>query len=491
MENIIEQTILQDPEAPVLWWNGEWWNGSRFLNEVGKCRDVLEKSGFTKGDRLALYLPNSPMVLILSISAWTLGGTVVPLNGKGGVEALLAILRRLTPSAVIMPEEKDKHLREIAKRGEFTSISVPLTGPLPAFRTEKHGDGRTEMAVVFATSGTTGTPKLVPLSHFNLLDNAKAVHKNVEGFERGKRIMNILPNFHAFGFTLCGLLPLLFGLPQFILPSFIPIGNTFKAMEEAEAQVLIGVPAMLPFLLGFVAKGGAVPSSLGYILTGGGSLDPQLEKRVESIMGVVSFQGYGLTECSPVVAANRSAATKKTGTIGLPMPGYEIQVRGSDGAFLPSGGEGLLWVRGPSVFTGYMDDPELNGERFRDGWFNTDDIVSVDGDGYIRVLDRASDLIIVGGFNVYPQEVEEVIKQYPNVLDAAVIGVESHLTGEYAKAFVVPREKAPVTSVGIIQFCKERLPHYKVPRKVEFVDSLPLSPVGKVLRRKLREDGHR
>jgi len=489
LENIIENAIMQNAEAPFLWWKGEWWDGNKFLAEVGRCRESLKKSGFGKGDRLVLYLPNSPMILILSMSVWMLGGTVVPLNGKGNTETILDILRRLKPSVLVMPEERDRHLQEVMDMGEFITLPAPLAGPLPSFRTENHGDGKTDRAVIFATSGTTGRPKLVPLDHSNLLHNAKAVHENVEGFESGKRIMNILPNFHAFGFTLCGLLPMLFALPQVILPSFIPVGNTFKAMEDSGVQVLIGVPAMLPFLLGFVAKGGRIPSSLGYILTGGGSLDPQLEKRVEATMGVVSFQGYGLTECSPVVAANRNAKTKKTGTIGLPMPGYEIQIRDKDGKVLSPGEEGILWVRGPSVCSGYMDDPELNRERFRDGWFNTDDIVSVDADGYIKVLDRASDLIIVGGFNVYPQEVEEVLKKHPYIANAAVVGGESHLTGEYVKAFVVPVENKRLTAVDIIQFCKENLAHYKVPRRIEFVDSLPLSPVGKVLRRKLKQTG--
>lgn len=488
LETIIERALLDSPEERVLWWENEWWTGQYFLEKTEECRRSLEKSGFGKGDRLAVYLPDSPLVLMLAVSAWMLGGTIVPLNSRGGKEANLRILRKLKASVIVLTEGMEA-LKQAVEDGGFPTVTSPLEGPLPAVECITHTGEDSGTAVIFATSGTTGNPKLVPLTHSNLINNARSVHENVEGFEKGKRIMNILPNFHAFGFTVCGLLPLLFGLPQILLPSFIPVKNTFRAMREAKVQILIAVPAMLPFLLGSVEKGEEIPGDLRYILTGGGRLDPKLERRVEEKMGVVSFQGYGLTECSPVVAANRSAATKKTGTIGLALPGYEFEVRDSSSLTLPSGKEGILWVKGPSVSSGYLEDEELNLERFQNGWFNTGDIVSIDHEGYIKVLDRASDLIIVGGFNVYPQEIEEIIQEHPGVHMAAVAGITHHLTGEYPKAFVVPREDADLTPSDIIQFCKERLAHYKVPRKVEFLKELPLSPVGKILRRELRKMG--
>ncbi len=342
------------------------------------------------------------------------------------------------------------------------------------------------MAVVFATSGTTGDPKAVPLSHGNLLDNARRVHETIEGFETGRVLMNVLPNFHALGYTVCGLLPLLFGLHEVILPSFIPIKNVFEALRATRTEVLIAVPTMLPFLLGLVAKGEECPDSLKYILTGGGRLDPTLDCRVRDTLGVVVFEGYGLTETSPVVSANRSFAQKKIGTVGPVLPGYEFEVRDPDGRVLGRGEDGLLWVRGPSVFSGYFRSPEMTAERVSEGWFNTGDIVRVDSDGYIEILDRASDLIIVGGFNVYPQEIETVLNEVPGVLMSAVIGIPNAVSGEVPKAFVIPREGADLSAQGLIAYAKENLAHYKVPRKVEFVTELPLSSVGKVLRRELR-----
>jgi len=202
---------------------------------------------------------------------------------------------------------------------------------------------------------------------------------------------------------------------------------------------------------------------------------------------VVVFEGYGLTETSPVISANRSFATKKIGTVGPVLPGYEFEVRSPEGKVLGCNEDGLLWVRGPSVFSGYFRSPEMTAERIDSGWFNTGDIVRVDSDGFIEILDRASDLIIVGGFNVYPQEIETILNQVPGVAMSAVIGIPNAVSGEVPKAFVILREGAEVSAQSLIAYSKEHLAHYKVPRKVEFVSELPLSSVGKVLRRELRK----
>ncbi len=204
-------------------------------------------------------------------------------------------------------------------------------------------------------------------------------------------------------------------------------------------------------------------------------------------MGVICFEGYGLTECSPVVSCNPSEAARKLGTVGPPLPGYAVQLRDLEGKLLPPGSEGVLWVKGPSVTSGYFRAPELTAERFHEGWLDTGDIVSIDEDGFITILDRATDLIIVGGFNVYPQEVETVLNTHPAVKMSAAIGIHSSMSGEVVKAFVVPHEGMEVTQHELVQYAKEHLAHYKVPRKIDIVEELPLSSVGKVLRRKLKE----
>ncbi|MFA0889794.1 MAG: AMP-binding protein [Synergistales bacterium] len=481
----IEKRNGSFPEERCLWWNGSWWSRKTFSEKVEAAARSLESGGFRAGERVACFLPNCPTVLVLSVAAWKLGGTVIPLNMKAGTPSILKILRHVEPAGVFLHESMQPLLEILETEGIPAAVVGP-EGELPPLSMRPVTREPEDLAVIFATSGTTGDPKAVPLTHSNLLDNATNVHENIEGFETGRVLMNVLPNFHAFGYTICGLLSLLFGLPQVILPSFIPLKSFFEALRATRTEILIAVPTMLPFILGSVAKGEECPDSLKYILTGGGRLDPTLDTRVRDTLGVVVFEGYGLTETSPDVAANRSFASKKLGTVGPALPSFEIQVRDDSGNVLGPNREGLLWVRGPSVFSGYFRSPEMTAERIVSGWFNTDDIVRVDEEGYIEILDRASDLIIVGGFNVYPQEVETILNQVPGVVMSAVIGIPNAVSGEVPKAFVILKEGSDVTAQSIVAYCKEHMAHYKVPRKVEFVSELPLSSVGKVLRRELR-----
>ena len=486
LESRIANRNEAEPDSNCLWWGGSWWSRRKFAEKVEAAADVLSAGGFGPGSRIACFLPDCPTVLVLSVAAWKLGGAVVPLNMKAGTPSIVKILRHVEPAGVFLSGGMESLVEVLAADGIPSGVAGP-EGDLPALALRPVTPESSGIAVIFATSGTTGDPKAVPLTHANLLDNARAVHENIEGFETGRVLMNVLPNFHALGYTVCGLLPLLFGLSQVILPSFIPIRNVFEALRATRTEILIAVPTMLPFILGSVAKGEVCPDSLKFILTGGGRLDPTLDTRVRDHLGVVVFEGYGLTETSPVISANPSFARKKIGTVGPALPGYEFEVRDPEGRVLGRNEDGLLWVRGPSVFSGYFRSPEMTAERIVDGWFNTGDIVRVDSDGYIEILDRASDLIIVGGFNVYPQEIETVLNQVPGVAMSAVIGIPNAVSGEVPKAFVIPREGAELTAQSLIAYSKEHLAHYKVPRKVEFVSELPLSSVGKVLRRELRK----
>jgi long-chain acyl-CoA synthetase len=493
LEERIRRRASGDGADRLLWSSGaapsegRWMTGREYLLLADRCSETLHTSGFREGDRIVAFLPNCPMVHILSLAVWTLGGTFAPINPRGGEEWTERILAHLDPALVVVGPGFDS-IAQIAARCGIPSVQVSPAGPMPEtkLRTMEF-PGSADTAVIFATSGTTGLPKAVPLTHANLIDNTAAVNATVEGFEKGRTLMNVLPNFHSFGFTVCGLLPLVCGLSEALSPSFMPLPAFFGSLRAAQPDVLIAVPTMLPFILGAVSKGEKLPDTLRYILTGGGKLDPALEARFRKELGVITFEGYGLTECSPVVAANPSDARRRTGTVGLPMPGYDVQVRNEAGTPLPAGEEGVLWVRGPSVSAGYFRDPEQTAERFRDGWFNTGDMVRIDADGYIAILDRVSDMLVVSGFNVYPQEVETVIREIPGVRETAVVGVSNPVTGEVPVAFVIADESAGLTQSDVIGRCKAKLAHYKVPRKVRFVTELPMSSVGKVLKRKLRE----
>ena len=487
LEAEIGKRFAEDPSGRVLWWKERWWSARDVEERVEECARTLEAGGFQKGSRLAAFLPNSPLVPVLSMAAWRLGGALVPLNPKGGSEWILRTLRHVDPFAVVLGEGMESLAEEIRNEGLPVSAGSSDGFFSPVAGRRDLADQDPDIAVIFATSGTTGNPKAVPLTHGNLCDNTGAVHRTIEGFEKGRVLMNVLPNFHSLGYTVCGILPLLWGLPEAILPGFLPLKNLLDGLRKSGSGILIAVPTMLPFLLGVASKGEPLPPELKYILTGGGKLDPGLEKRFRDQFGVIIYEGYGLTECSPVVSCNPGDALRRTGTVGPALPGYSAEVRDGEGRALPPGEEGVLWLKGPSVARGYFRDPALTAERFRDGWLNTDDMVRMDGDGYITILDRVSDMIIVNGFNVYPQEVEAVIREIPGVREAVVIGISNPVSGEVPAAFVIRDEASGLDAGKIIAHCKGKLAHFKVPRKVHFVSELPLSAVGKVLKKKLRE----
>lgn len=470
----------------AFWWRGAWWSRNVLYEMISKCRDTLKDAGFGEGQILAAIMPNCPLFLSLAVAVWSLRGTLLPLNLQAGRLNMAKNLKHAGVSLAIMPEGMESVAESLTEMGILT-VTAPLEGPLPSVKVKGVKSSDAEKAVLFYTSGTTGAPKAVPLTHRNLLDN---VSKSIEHFmelQPEDRFLNVLPNFHALGFTTSSLLPLLGEFSQVILPNFMPAENTLAAIREAEVTAVIAVPTMIALMLGAIARGADVPRSIRILVSGGDKFPPLLDQRIQKVFGLGVLEGYGLTETSPVVSVNPGQKVRKLGTVGTILKGYEVQIRDREGNIVKDPKEeGILWLKGPSVFQGYFKDPERTAERIKDGWFNTGDIVKIDEDGYLSILDRESDIIIVGGFNVYPAEVEEVIRSIPGVLESAVVGVPHPISGEIVKAYVVKRPGAELQPREIISYCKERLAHYKVPMVVEFIDELPRSSIGKVLRRELR-----
>jgi long-chain acyl-CoA synthetase len=287
------------------------------------------------------------------------------------------------------------------------------------------------------------------------------------------------------------MLPLFIGGAEAIVPEFLPPLATLRAIVEAPVSGIIVVPAMLSYILSAIERGAVIPEAvkenLKFVLTGGDRLNTALDAKCEKLLGLPILEGYGITECSPVLAVTHSAATRRLGTVGPFLDNIQWQLRTRTGELQTAGAEeGVLWVKGPSVTGSYYKDPATSAERFDEGWFNSGDYVRVQ-DGYLTILDRVTDIIIVGGFNVYPQEVELILNQHPAVGSAIVVGMRHTTSGEVPKAFISKKEGAKVTEQEIIRFCKEHLAHFKVPRRVEFVDEWPLSSTGKILRRILRD----
>lgn len=488
LEDALKAAWQGKEKSDCIWWQGEWWSWERLEALITDCEEKLRASGFGRGQRIAVLLPNSPMVLALSVACWRLGGAIAPLNARTGAVNLIDTIKMLDVNAVVLTDEGHKKAAGEGFPSDIPLVPSPLEGPLPLWRSRQGRPECAETSVIFSTSGTSGLPKAVVCLHSNMLGNLAPIEEHVPGLlDEDAVFLNVLPNFHTFGYNMAGMMPLAFGVRQAVVPSFVPVESTIKAIEEAGVNRVIAVPTIMAFLLGALAKKDHHIKGVTHVITGGDRLNVQMEARCREYLGVGILEGYGLTECSPVVAVNSTEADKKLGTVGRPYSDYQIEIRDREGNLLDLHQEGVLWVKGPSVVPGYFRDEKNTEERFRDGWFNTGDVVQIDADGYIKIVDRATDIIIVSGFNVYPQEVEAVLCAHPTVHAAVAVGEKNNVAGELVKAFIVLNEGAEVSAKELMSYCRERLAHYKVPRKIGFVSEYPLSPAGKILRRELRK----
>jgi long-chain acyl-CoA synthetase len=488
LDAAILKNLRDEPGEHCLWFQGTCWSRGALLELTAECERSLGESGFGEGMRLALALRNGPLFLAATLAAWKLGGAVVPVNPDAG-PAAIRLLRHADVCGALVNEGESSLVRSLEAVG-IPAVMASSAGPVRVFSGRvppPSGTEPTETAVIFFTAGTTGRPKAVPLTHRNLLAELEGCRARVEGLVEEEVFLNALPNCHALGFVICGILPLWANFSQLLLPHFLPVPHAVEAMKVARVTVAPVVPTMISLLLGASARGHTLPSSLKLFLSGGDRVSPRRVERVRARLGIPILEGYGLTETSPVLAVSPSPERSRPGTVGLPIPGLECSIRNEEGDPLPQGKEGILWVRGPSIAESYWRDPALTAERFREGWFDTQDIARLDPEGYLTVVSRKSDVIVVGGFSVYPGEVEDVLLSFPQVREAAVVGVPRSLSGQAVKAFIVSCKGEPPNPRELMAYCRSRLPHYKVPRILEFLPELPRSSLGEVLKRELRD----
>lgn len=485
LEDIIIPVLESERENKCCWYDGVWYTRGDMLNLVASCEEGLKRSGFSRGQRLVVMLRNSPLIPALSLAVWKLGGIFCPLNEKAGIPSLKGTLNLIKPFAVIAEHE----IPELSELWPCITMSLNDTA-LPEFTGKIQSPEPEDYAIIFATSGTTGNPKAVPLTHDNLRSNCVATNAMMPSISGKDTFLTVLPNFHSFGYTVTIILPLTIGAKLAIAPSFLPPAATIRAITEVKIDAMFVVPAIVSFLLMNVEKGKLPAEALSrirIICTGGDRLNPNVHELSMKLLGRDVMEGYGLTETSPVICVNHSCENQKHGTVGPVLPGYEYEIRTREGNHTDEN-EGVLWVKGPCVTPGYLHAPEITAERFdAQGWFNTGDYVRIDDEGYVSILDRVTDIIIVGGFNVYPQEVEKILSEHEAVNTAIVVGMPHDINGEIPKAYVKLNDGYDVTDREIIRYAKERLAHFKVPRSVEFVEEFPLSGTGKILRRVLRE----
>jgi long-chain acyl-CoA synthetase len=339
--------------------------------------------------------------------------------------------------------------------------------------------------VVLYTSGTTGTPKGAELTHANLRRNCSIVTQKLGGFSAEDVLLGALPLFHSFGQTCAMNSGVGIGARVTLLPRFDP-DKALEIIERDRVTVFQGVPTMYNAMLHSGSAGGADTSTLRLCISGGSAMPAELMRAFEEKFGCMILEGYGLSETSPVASFNHPDRERKPGSIGTPIEGVEMEAWDDDGNEVPQGEVGEIVIRGHNVMKGYWNRPDATQTAITsEGWFHTGDMARVDEDGYFFIVDRKKDLIIRGGYNVYPREIEEVLYEHPAVQEAAVVGVPDEALGEEVGAAVVLCKGESLGADELKAYIKEQVAAYKYPRKIWFVDELPKGPTGKILKREI------
>ena len=528
MHRLLEQTAARYPRRPATIFLGARLTYQTLDETANRFAHALLGFGLQRGSRVALLLPNCPQFVIAFYGALKAGAIVTAINplytpreleyqlNDAGADTLVALSkfyptvqavraktplqrvivtnikeyfpRLMKPLFTLFKERQEGHRVTLA--GEASTywlqdvLAEQRTALAPGINVDP-GD----IALLQYTGGTTGTPKGAMLTHAGLVANTLQIRAWLSDFQEGAETMLlVLPLFHVFGLGGCMSVMVQGGGTMVLLPQF-KTGDVLRAISKHRATLFPGVPSM------YVALNTAADfqrydlTSLRHCFSGAAPLPQEVQARFEARTGGRLVEGYGMTEANACIITPLRGL-RKQGSIGIPLPDVEARIVDMETgtAKLPPGQVGELVLRCPQQMQGYWKRPEDTAQTLRDGWVYTGDIAQMDPDGFFSIVDRKKEMILSGGFNVYPRDVEEVLYMHPQVKEAAVIGIPDAFLGEAVKAFVVPREGASPTPEAIIAFCQERLTKYKVPRWVELRESLPKTLIGKVLRRVLIEE---
>jgi long-chain acyl-CoA synthetase len=462
----------------------------------------LQQAGLRPGDRVGLMLPNVPYFPIAYYAILKAGGVVVPMNVLLKAPEVAYYLRDSGAGTLIVWEDfAADGLKGAAEAGGVQTFSVLKPGSerapdgsrnftelmqgSPAF--EMAATNPDETAVILYTSGTTGRPKGAELSHFNLFMCCQVGADRLVEFKEDDVAMAVLPLFHSFGQSNVMNTSVYAASTLTLIPRF-DVDKVLEVIQRDRVSVFAGVPTMYFALLHHPQAGEYDTSSLRLCISGGAAMPGEVMTAFEDKFGVTILEGYGLSETSPTCSFNRSKEERRFLSIGKPVWGVEMKVVDEQNQDLPAGPDhiGEIVVRGHNVMKGYFNKPEANAEAFRGGWFHTGDLAYVDDAGFFYIVDRLKELIIRGGFNVYPREVEEVLYAHPAVAAAAVIGVPDDRLGEEVQAVVQLKPGQAATAEDLIGWTKDRVAAYKYPRSVRFVAQLPMGATGKILKRELK-----
>ncbi|MFB6084217.1 MAG: long-chain fatty acid--CoA ligase [Halorientalis sp.] len=509
----VAETVADHPEQTAISFRDTEISYEAFWHRTGQLAAALRDAGVKPGDRVGVYLPNLPQFVTSYYGVLRAGGAVVPMNPQYKAREISHMLEDSEAKAIIALSDLVPHVREVQDDTNVETI-VSVGGEAegatafdafladePMETVERADD---DVAAQPYTSGTTGTPKGVLLTHRNLGWMTRHADDVMEDeMVPEDKLLGVLPLFHIYGMTVVMNASLYNGSTYYPLPEW-DAETAMGLIQSEELTIMHGVPAMYNDMINNSNAGDYDLSSLRFVNSGGSSCPVEVINRFEEIFGVELYEGYGLTETSPITHANRPGARRK-GSIGQPIPGVDAKIVDEDFEEMPRVEEGPIdeeeynldeivgevVVSGPNVMKGYHDRPGANEEAFTevDGktWFHTEDLGYWDEDDFFYVIDREKHMIVTGGYNVYPREVEELLFEHEGVVDAAVVGIPDERRGEIPKAFVVPQPDADVTAEEIKEYCLENMAEYKHPREVEFVEELPRTTTGKVQKFELRE----
>ncbi len=495
LPDLISAQAHKNPENTALIFREEKISYAELENRINRCVSGLKTLGVKKGMTFAIVLRNSPEFIIFAMALSKLGAILIPINflEKGDRIALILNDAKATgvltskefSKAVLDAQKKTPTLKHIFMRENFAELLCDTPWG------EKSETGADDLMMLLYTSGTTGLPKGVMLTHGNFLANVKQCLEAIS-LNSSDRFLCLLPMFHSFSWTTCVLIPLHLGCQIVIIESLLPFDPVLKSIWKHHVTLFVAMPQIYAALTSKISGAKAMALRLvnpvRLAISGAAPLTATVHKNFEKNLGVPLLEGYGLTEASPVASLNPESK-RKVGTVGLPLPGVTIEIRDENGKKMGVGEIGEIFMRGDNIMKGYYNKPAETKEALtEDGWLKTGDIGKFDDDGYLAIVDRKKDLIIIKGLNVYPQDVENVILMHPTVKEVAVVGkIDKESGDETIRAFITLKEGQSTDKSEIFSLCREHLAPYKRPKDVIFIEEMPKNALQKILKKDLRE----
>lgn len=525
---LLDTAAREHPDALAVIYHDHKLTYAQILRQAETMAASLARHGVKPGDRVAIMMPNMPQMIPTFWAILKAGATVVMTNPlymetellhqmtDAGVRVLVSIAACwpklnamrfrlgvekffITDNSELLPWTK-RLFRKISGKRDSTNPAVGYDGHQIFPYTDllkggerlsiPYGSPREQLALLQYTGGTTGTPKGVMLSHANLSANVAQIVSALHVLKKSPQVFAaLLPIFHVYGLSTCLLVPTALHAACVMIPRYEP-GEFLRFIAKYQISMFPGAPSVYLSLLQHKDFDKYDLSSLKYGISGSAPIPAASLEKFQSISGCKLLEGYGLTESSPITHLTPALSMQKFGAIGIPLPGTRARIVDMDVGTIemPVGEPGELIIKGPQVMEGYYNRPDETAGVLRNGWLYTGDIAYMDEDGYFFIIDRKKDMAIVGGFNVYPREIDEVLLEHPGVKEAVSVAVAHPTRGEMVKAFVVPKDGVTLTVPEIASFCRKRLAGYKVPRQVEFRNALPRAATGKILRRTLQAE---